>query len=129
MPNPFAPLWDHNARPTRTSQLNIHSVSHNGRRHLAAATFVSSLVPQGPGPMPARRTLVEFFPMPLEDDMDIDMAEPDALDASAPPATIAGVEGINVLPKAKAKRYENSVSVLKNASNVLSVNNADRMPP
>lgn len=49
--------------------------------------------------------------MPTEE-ADIDMAEPDDLDVNpfTTSTILAAVPGIKVLPKAKAKHYENSVS-------------------
>lgn len=102
-----APLDNHAARSTIHAAVNIQSTNNN-RRNLARYsrhTAHTGLVEQSSTAASAP-TAEDFYTTidPYNDDITMDQA-PDA----EGPATIAGPSGITVVPKHKAKRYENSV--------------------
>lgn len=109
----YAPLDDHSARPTIHTAVNVqnvHTVTHNNRRNLhSLSTFTShtGLVQHGATGPSAPPTAEEFYTTvdPYHDDA----AMADADERHDGPLTIAGPSGITVVPKHKAKRYENSV--------------------
>lgn len=110
----YAPLDDHAIRPTLHTAVNIETVqtvTHNNRRNLgryARRTLYSTgLVQHGPTAASEPPTAEDFYTVldPYNDDVTMDNAQ----DLAHDPATIAGPSGITVVPKQKAKRYENSV--------------------
>lgn len=106
----YAPLDNHAARSTLHTAVNVQtvqSVTHNNRRNLARYsrhTASTGLVQPSSTAALAPPTAQEFYatPGPYNDDFIMD-------EAPEGPATIAGPSGITIVPKHKAKRYENSV--------------------
>lgn len=107
----YAPLDNHAARPTLHTVGNlqtVHTVTHNNRHNLARYSRHTGLVQHGPTVVSAPPTTEEFYAMAIPYDNDVAMADMQEL-AHDGSVTIEGPSGITVVPKYKAKRYENSV--------------------
>lgn len=118
------PLDDHASQPTLHTTLNVpqvltSSTSSNNRRNLRrygrTTYYATDLVHPQAAPAATLPTVDEYFPIPSYDN-DITMADVSDttdLDLNA----IEGPSGITVVPKHKAKRYENSVSMSSSSYN------------
>lgn len=108
-----APLDNHDARSTVHTAVNIQTVStvtHNNRRNLhRLSTYTShtGLVQHG-ATGPSEPPTAEEFYTTLDPYLD-DATMADADERHDGPPTLAGPSGITIVPKHKAKRYENSV--------------------
>lgn len=101
MPKVPPTLYNHGARPVTTRQLNFSSDT-DGR---SSSSWVSSQVPLPSAPQPTNLPEDDYYPADAGMDIDIDENPDDQ------PQTIEVMPGVHVLPKPKAKRYENSVGV------------------
>lgn len=107
----YAPLDDHAARSTLHTTVNVQTVqtvTHNNRRNLSRYskhTSHTGLVQHGATGPVEPLAAEDFYAMPNPYD-DVTMDDLDELAQNGP---IAGPSGITVMPKQKAKRYENSV--------------------
>jgi hypothetical protein len=105
MPKTPSALYNHNTREATARQLNISGGSRN------FASYVTSQVSLPPPPSEAHPEH-EYYPV---DPMDIDEDNPvynHPDDSDEEPETVEVMPGVHVKPKAKAKRYENSVGDL-----------------
>jgi hypothetical protein len=105
---PSEPLYNHKARPTFARQISVSVAGTTGRRNVS---ITSNLVPTISLPSPPPRN-EEWYPMPMEVDMDVDdNGDVGNRSTNSQPEAVEALPGINVVPKQKAKRYENSVSL------------------
>jgi hypothetical protein len=100
------PLYNHGSRPTASRQINV-STAPAGRRNIS---LVSNLI-LTPSTSQSHHHDNDYYPVPMDVDDEIDM--PDAVNNPEDPQeeAVEALPGIKVLPKVKAKRYENSVSL------------------
>lgn len=109
MPKQPSALYNHSSRNATARQLNISS-SSSGR---TSYSYTSSQLPLVlPEPEPEPHPDGEYYGAPM--DMDVDNDPTPGIDNIEEEENIEVVPGVHVhiVPKATAKRYENSVGIL-----------------
>jgi hypothetical protein len=102
---PTESFYIHRARPTVSRQIAVDVAGTTGRRNVS---FTSNLIRPTSLPLPAPRDPNEFFPMPMDVDMEVDAGEMDEMSSNGSP-TVPELPGIRVVGIERAKRYINSV--------------------
>jgi len=100
---PTESLYVHKARPIVSCQIAVDVAGTTGRRNVS---LLSNSIQPASLPPPVPRDPDNFFPMPMDIDVHLDATEEGV---SQEPRAIPALPGINVVPKEKAKWYENSV--------------------
>jgi hypothetical protein len=106
-----AALYNHSSRNATARQLNISS-SSSGRTSYSYTSSQLPLVLPEPEPEPEPHPDGEYYGAPM--DMDVDDDPTPGIDNIEEEENIEVVPGVHVhiVPKATAKRYENSVGIL-----------------
>lgn len=101
---PSEPLYNHNTRLATSRQISVSVAGTTGRRNVSLVSSLVALASQPP-PLPD-----DYYPMPMDVDLDeVPDATAEGGAAGVQSQPVQALPGIKVLPKVKAKRYENSV--------------------
>jgi hypothetical protein len=102
---PTEPLYNHKARPFVSRQINVDVAGTTGHRNVS---LTSNLIAPTSLPLPVLREPDELFPVPMDVDDDLGAVEGEG-DSSETATAVPALPGVHVVPKERAKRYENSV--------------------
>jgi hypothetical protein len=102
---PTESLYIHKARPTISCQIAINVAGTTGRCNVS---LMSNLVRPANLPLTVPRDPNEFFPIPMDMDMEVDVGDMDDMSSNESPMVLE-LPGICVVGIERAKHYINSV--------------------